>query len=628
MVKPTETDFINAHLITDRILLRKLFEDLKNRPQSKYFKNIIIKNVNWDEKTLYPLNFPKEFLKKYPFDFEASFTTMGCNMLKCYKHKENHNHPTLINDSIYACSEACVAIYKEFNDYLREKFNIKVNKNNDDFPIETFSIYDKNKNKNFCGIQLTPLKTFSILPSSRWWNKDISVEDYVKKFKDTAPLQLRDLAGLVDAPPLTWNTAKQTAHFNSEYCRRFQKQYLPETDECFLRFHRKGLSFLFGHHFINMFPDIDEIIKNGSIPFKYLKDYIVGDGLNINEGYVEKRVSQAQLERNTYVNIPDKITENSHVVNNKKVASSASFSQKKTIIINLYIQIIEEIAKETGIEMSLTTLPSLSARLLKHYSSKFLEQMLLSSHSLPISIRLFSLTARLVINELTIKMAIKILTSISTAANVLFAITIITIIPDIILSYYNIGGFNNEITREQIDKRRKATLDNFLRANVEQYDNALNYMVIDNGDYVSPIITPEFVYYLCLINFLKHNPDKVIDISHNGLGSEEEREDIAQEYLKLLKVNSIGQTINYDDNNANDDTEFINSTIEKVKNDNKIQKMILKHDIDLYLLSIGMLLLILSIILYIFFPKLSCIFIYCSLLCFISWVFIFKPYFN
>ena len=52
MSKPTETDFINAHLITDRILLRKLFEELRDRPQSKYFKNIVIKNVDWRKKNI------------------------------------------------------------------------------------------------------------------------------------------------------------------------------------------------------------------------------------------------------------------------------------------------------------------------------------------------------------------------------------------------------------------------------------------------------------------------------------------------------------------------------------------------------------------------------------------------
>ena len=71
MSKPTETDFINAHLITDRILLRKLFEELRDRPQSKYFKNVVIKNVDCDVKkhfvitrflSIFLLNFSKNIL--------------------------------------------------------------------------------------------------------------------------------------------------------------------------------------------------------------------------------------------------------------------------------------------------------------------------------------------------------------------------------------------------------------------------------------------------------------------------------------------------------------------------------------------------------------------------------------
>ena len=161
----------------------------------------------------------------------------------------------------------------------------------------------------------------------------------------------------------------------------------------------------------------------------------------------------------------------------------------------------------------------------------------------------------------------------------------------------------------------------------------LNYIIIDNGNYISPVITPEFIYYLCIINFLKHNPEKAVDICHNGLGPEEQREEISQEYLKFLKVNSIGQNINYT-NDKDDDEEFINYTLTTAQelsnnnNNDKIKQTILKYDIDLYFLSIGIMLLILSVILYLFTPKISCIFIYFSLLCFIFWIGIFKPCFN
>ena len=154
MAKPTETDFINAQLVTDRILLKKLFQELRDRPQSKYFKNVVIKNIDWNKKTFansMPLNFPDEFLKKYPYDFEISFTTLGCNMLKCYKHKTSPcSTPLLINNYVLACSEACFSIYREFNDYLREKFklnNINNDDDNDILPFETFSIHDKIQKK-------------------------------------------------------------------------------------------------------------------------------------------------------------------------------------------------------------------------------------------------------------------------------------------------------------------------------------------------------------------------------------------------------------------------------------------------------------------------------------------------
>ena len=385
-----------------------------------------------------------------------SFTSLGCNMLKCYKHKKNCRQPTLINRSIYACGKACGAIYKEFNDYLREKFNIVKDKESDkcdDFPIETLSIYDKVKNENFCGLQLSAFKTFSILPAASWWNKeDISVEEYVDKYKKSNPLQLRNLAGLVDSPPLTWDTAKQNACFNIPYCDRFQKEYSRVRDECDLRFHRKGLSYLFGHNFVNMFPDLDDIIKNGSIPLEHLKDYILGNGLNVNEAYVEKPSSQSDLERYLCVENPDIITENSRVIgtNSSPTASSSAFLKKRAAAVNVFAEIVEEISKEIGIELSVTTLPNISARLLKHYSSKFLERALVVSHSssLPVSICLFSLTARLVINELTIKLAARLLTFVASSANILFTITMITVIPDIVLSYYNIGGLNNELTRK------------------------------------------------------------------------------------------------------------------------------------------------------------------------------------
>ena len=59
MANPTESDYINAHLVANRILLRKLFEDLRDRPQSKYFKNVIIKDIAWNKKTFNNSRMPR-----------------------------------------------------------------------------------------------------------------------------------------------------------------------------------------------------------------------------------------------------------------------------------------------------------------------------------------------------------------------------------------------------------------------------------------------------------------------------------------------------------------------------------------------------------------------------------------
>ena len=234
MATLTEKDYINANLMADRILLRKLFEELRDRPQSKYFKNVVIKDIEWNKKTFcgnnkIPLNISPVFLSKYPYDFEISYDILGCNMLKCYYNcskKRKFSQPVLINDYIYAQSESCYAIYDEFNNYLVEKFNL--NKNNvrtgdDHFPFETFSIHsDKG---DFCGIQFKKFKEYSILPSSRWINEDDEdIYQYVEKYKDD-PGKLSNVAGLVNAPPLNWNTEKQNVNFNRKYCSQFIKEY-------------------------------------------------------------------------------------------------------------------------------------------------------------------------------------------------------------------------------------------------------------------------------------------------------------------------------------------------------------------------------------------------------------------
>ena len=636
MATLTETDYINANLVADRILLRKLFEELRDRPQSKYFKNIIITNVKWEEKTFcgskMPLNFPPEFLKKYPFDFDVYYDTLGCNMLKCYG-KCKKSSPILINDYIYAQSESCYAIYEEFNSYLKEKFQIKKNiveSTDDCFPFETFSIHDEVLSKDFCGIQLKRLKEYAILPSSRWINseeEEDNVYNYVKKYKDD-PIKLTNVAGLVDAPPLTWNTETQNVNFNKKYCSRFIKQYDYTNDNCYERLHRKGLRYLFGQNIVNAFPDLDFIILNKSLPLQYVTKAVMGKELDVNNGYEERKISQRELENHLYTQTPDKITRDTRIIYPHRNASFGYLDERKIIEFNnIFYDILRDLGTEVGIEAAFTTTPAIMSRLLKHYSEKFLHHAIKSTNVvLPVSIRLMTLTTRMIMIDMSIKLAIKFLTLASSMANILFTVTIITIIPDIILNYYNIGGFNNEITREHLDKLRKLALDNILKMTLQTYkDIPLNYIVIGNEDYVSPIITPEFVYYLCLINFLTNNPQMKMDINHNGI-SQFEHYDVVLEYLTSLKVNSIGQRLMMmveEEEEEEKDMKLDNKVESKNNNNNNnIFKRMIHHNQDLYFLIIGVVLIIIAIL-----TKtviLSTICIYSSLSCFVIWFSIFR----
>ena len=725
MAKPTESDFVHAHLIAHRIFLRRMFETLRTRPGSKYFKNIVIQDVAWGDGTTFkgniPLNFPPDFFNKYPYDFSVSFTTLGCNTLKCYRHKKRCTRPVLINDQVLACGEACRAIYREFNDYLKERFALadvkeygdRTNRTQEQeekekekeeeqeqeqeeeeeeeeeatLPFETFSIYDSVRDRDYCGVQLTPLKTFAILPSARWSHPgQISAREYVRRYQAgktvnseylAVPLQLGELAGLVDAPPLTWDNGRQAVRFNPSYCRRFNKYYDVDRDNCYHQWMRKGVNYLLGENFVNnAFPTLENIMVDGTLPFEYLNK---NGGPPIDPGYWETPLTQRAFEQRAHVAQPDLITRSSRVIDTNLVlgggGGGGGGGENEAIAEaarNAFAEIIGQVAGDITLEMSLTTLPNLSARLLQHYSAQFLTQALVLQHAsgLPVSVRLFSLTTRLVLNELTVKFAVRILTSFSSAANVVFAVTLLTLLPDLILGYYNVGGFHNEITRQDLNRRRKLHLDHSLRLHVAQFGHRWQYVVVDynndeepnnnnnNKDYVSPLVTPEFIYHLCLLNFLKYNSDQRIKIGHNAVATDEELEDVALEYLQCLKVNALGQRIEYlnpdkkeektiheaegDDNdndvNDNDERVFIKGILagrDKKKkrgyhyDHDLLMDMVLNYQCDLYILIMATLLLMISLILFLISSNLlvACIFLYASLFWYTIWFGIFLQVF-
>ncbi len=240
----TVSDIAIATYIVHRISQRKTMEILQQRNGSKYFKNIIIKNIPWKN---IPPNFPKAFLDENPNDFEVKFTTLGCNMLKCYYDVKTACQPgsgsaILINEREYACSEACYAVHNEVLEFLQERFgnDLKSILNNTEtdnhyfskpIPVETWSINVKESNENYCGVQLSALKTLALRPSSRWSpSNENDLQSYQKNpiayAKNTNTYQLRKaVAGLIDAPPLTWNIQQQNINFNSIYCKFFHKYY-------------------------------------------------------------------------------------------------------------------------------------------------------------------------------------------------------------------------------------------------------------------------------------------------------------------------------------------------------------------------------------------------------------------
>ena len=625
---PTQRDITTALLVADRILLRRAFENLKNRNGSKYFKNINIRNVPWGEITPIPKNFPPDFRAKYPFDFVAEYTTAGCNALKCYKHDYDKPcrgaPPYLINNKFSACSESCYKVYDEFNDYLCEKFKIKIDdekKNNSgELFFETFSIenpysMESGTDRYFCGMQLVELKRFAALPSSRWGEKkfDSSFSSpspsstYLthKGFKDiydNYPMKVCDMAGLVDAPPLDWNIETQNVNFNAAYCERFRKFYDSDTDSCMKQTHRKILGFIVGDNIINQYRD-EELL----FPFLLLIDE---QGLMaLNVGYEEKKITQKILEQKFYTEYPDKyIQKREQIVvikpqKEREIRAIDALNHYKDVISNkvaqemgtAILELMREIGENILIEEGITSSPTIALYLLKYYSKSFVrkttQQLTHTTKGLVnCAMRMMIIVSKAIVSKVSLQLAIKCVTALVTSINIIGYVGLLGLIPEILLSVYNVGGYNREIDREQLDKLRNESVKIILKSmnfdeNGDYYNNnnnkrplsffaPLSYISIvssenkndndknnnkNNNDnnknkIVSPLITPELVYNLCLVNFHTKYSKYAKDIGQTGLDPEEGIE-IALDYLFLLKVNSLGQYLYYNNNYNNDDDD-------------------------------------------------------------------------
>jgi len=596
-ILPTEVDQAYAIVIATRILMRRNFETLRDRTGSKYFKNIKLQDIPWGERTKIPLNFPPRFLERYPTDFSVNFTTLGCNMLKCYKHdleKECLTNPFLINGYVYACNEACFRVFEEFNDFLTEKFKLEKknsssnsssnssnssssrrrrSSSNDDglkekkkprseLTFETLSIekHGSTHTECFCGMQLHNLKKFALLPSSRWNDPDeqwANAEEFLSQTKPDQ-MKLASMAGLIDSPPLKWNVSDQNINFTHDYCQRFRKEYDVEKDECYTQIHRTILGFIVGENIIKQFSDRDltGLLATNPLPIDYIMNLMLSNKLLLNPKYRENSLTQKELEKCLFVDTPDKIVSNNQEEKLEiislgdltlPISIDVLIHQSKEVT-SIILDLIKSSAQDAGVEGTVTLSPLIMAHLLKYYSHTFLTKVLTNTTGslIPFTTRLSSLFITTVVKDMCLNVAVKVLTTASRVFSGVFSVAVLTLIPEILLGVYNIGGFNNEITRNQIEDRKQQLVNDTLISLIDNFRDSLSYVTINNKNskYISPLITPEYIYTLCIIEFIYQNPELKITIGYNGI-NQEELLTLIDEYLLNLEVNSVGQYIDY-----------------------------------------------------------------------------------
>ena len=647
-VLPTDIDIALAGVMVNRVLLRRNFETLRDRAGSKYFQSVEIYNIPWGVKTRVPNNVPAEFVEKHPFDFDIQFTTIGCNKLKCYKNDYTKpckgRDPFVINGYVFACNEACFGVQEEFDQFLMEKFTLNdVNTDHKtELSFETRSI--QNGEASFCGIQLTGLKTFAIFPSSRWDveeedDRDLTVTEYAEKYKYDV-WKMRDMAGLVDAPPLMWNTADQEVNFTERYCTRFKKAYDAMVDACYTRGHRQVLNFIFGENFMQQFSNQDLLAMAfavGSPPIHLISGHLRKTaGLNVNPGYSEQTITQDKLQRDTFTSKADKILGDEEIMNLLNISSSLPYSVDVITyhceeVNNYFYDLLQSIAVETIGEAAIVKSTAAMSRLLQFFSHRTIHRTILKrGASLPLVSRLSCLIVKGVMNKMLLRVAVKILASASSAVSGVFAVGLVTMIPDLLLSIYNIGGYNNEITRQDIETRKQAIIEEMLHSLIEDYQTSVSYLTIYNKNkntkFISPFITPEFLYNLCLINFITKNPDLTTDIGFDGIDPDQYF-DMIEHYLLNLKINSAGQYIQYEDELNDIITPEQKKLYETrpTRNNNGINYVISSNK-DLYLLTLGLLLAAVAMFFFVFYNKLIGSFLcVMSVMCFISWFKWIKP---
>ena len=698
MALPTKTDMFTANIIAERILLKRRFEELQKN--TKYFENIQMSSVPWSMRLGREIkNFPQHFLMKYPNDFAVTYTTLGCNMLKCYMHNNSVTtqlKPTKINGKYFANQPACYQVFKEFNKFLKWQFDLDIDVDREggggwSLPVETLSVESTETGECFCGTQLSSLKKYALLPSSRWVEVNHEEEEekiektrngsqraellnpklagpyLIEKYKHE-PLQRRKLSGIVDAPPLDWDKVDQTIKFNEQYCRRFFKLYNQKEDFCYKQLDRQVLGYIFGQSVIdNMYTDRMELLRNitqyidtgelalENLPLKYVSEAIMGEqGLtDVNVGYTEIPVDVLEVKRKTYTSIPDKRVPRVEKIdftslNRGKYYNSGSADDGRFARIHRdgeLEKLITSTVIDVAIETSVEDLPRIMATLQNHYSTKFVKNVTSFSHQswskIPVFIRLSSLYVRSYSMNIFLKISTRLLLSLSSAANVVFSVGLVTLVPDIILAVYNVGGFANELTRRNIDERKRQLVQATLNQIVDSYRDLLPLIRDSSGNFVSPFITPEFIYAVCMMNFLKIHPECQNVTGRMGI-DELELQKIAHEYLSDLSVNSVGQLIDYNNISAykirwgnylekvqkptpngmeakEKQLDFLDEKKKYTTDSQNYSRYLLEKNYDLFFLQIGVACWLIAILLFLFLNVRLSLLIIVGTINFITW---------
>lgn len=657
---PTTTDIVLANLLAERVLMRETFLELKQK--SKYFYNVEIQDVPWSDRKLLPKNMPPEFLAKYPFDFKITFDTLGCNMLKCYKHNYKKpckgRNPTLINDEFFHCQSACYQVFEDINTFLMEKFHLSKEIGSRrkqhtpmEMPFETMSIQDA-AGCCFCGTQLTDLKRFALLPSARWFDsgdadaqKTLDANEaaaYLSAKYQHQPVQRRRMSGLVDAPPLGFNVANQTINFNRSYCKRFVREYSLASDACYTKVKRKVAGFLFGDSFVRQFPDLQDISLE-NFPFEYIHETITGnDGIReVNKGYEERPVSGERVSEKTHHTRPDKKTQQMEVVEVNEYEKNTFFKTAAAGFFNddeddgglsaILLDMVACVSIEMGAEVATVSMPKIMAKLIEKRIAPQLIRNTIHFNTLqvPLVTRVTSLLIRTQLANLSLKLSLRFLSVFAASASFVFAIGLITLVPDIVLSMYNVGGFNNELTREMVDGKKRQIIDKTIDIVLKNWGQMYLPLVRDPADnYASPLITPEFVYNLGVVNFVKMYPDLRVNIGHTGI-PENHLQRVAFEYLAALTVNSAGQTIdknNVQQEEKEEEEEKAKATLllsESSSQHSRVKSntssFFLRNDTDLGLLQVGIFCWVLSLLLFVIVNIKSKTLVVCGMICFIVW---------